>query len=111
MATTQFPMRAKRDDPIDGYMVVQQMVEFLRDQFDKQKDGSARGTNTVLSGNTTANVTLPVSVGTAYSAVVTPQNNPGGAYWVTGKSGSGFTINLAVAAGVSGVTFDWVVRA
>jgi len=107
---TQFPMHARRGDPAEGYLVVQQMVEFLRDVFDKTIAGFARGTALVIQGNTTVAVTIPATVGGTYSAQVTPLADPVGRFWISGKGSSGFTINLSTAAPVGGVAFDWMVR-
>jgi hypothetical protein len=106
--TTFFPERARRDDPF-GHMVVQRMLEFLRDIFDKSLTASLRGTATVAQSATT--VTVNHNVGTSlYSAVATPTSNPGGSWWVSGKTASQFVINLQTAAPVGGVSFDWTVK-
>src|SRR5215467_6645783 len=103
-------MHARRNDIEEGYLVVQQMVEYLRDVFDKFVAGSARGTATITQTNTSVVVNIPSTVGGTYSAQVTPLQDPGGRYWISTKSSSGFTINLSVAAPVGGVAFDWLVR-
>lgn len=106
--TTTFPLRAKRDDP-NGHMIVQQMLEFLRDAYDTYIGKAKFGSATVTNGNTT--VTVTHSLGAAnYAALVTPTVDPAGRFWLSGKSSTAFTINLQVAAGVGGVTFDWEVR-
>jgi len=107
---TQFPMQARRGDPEEGYLVVQQMVLFLRDVFDKAMAGQARGTATIVQSTTSVNVSLPSAVGAVYSVALAPLNDPVGRYWVTSKTTSGFTINLSAAAPVGGVAFDWIVR-
>jgi hypothetical protein len=103
-------MQARRGDPEEGYLVVQQMVLFLRDVFDKFAQASARGVSTIVQGTTTVNASLPAAVGATYSVALAPLNDPVGRYWVTNKTSSGFTINLSAAAPVGGVAFDWVVR-
>jgi hypothetical protein len=105
---TQFPMQAHRWDVEDGYMTVQQMVFFLRDVFDTFVGKFQKGTATVPNGATSVAVTITSAPG--YVLTATPLADPGGRWWVSGKSALGFTINLQVAAGVSGVAFDWTVK-
>lgn len=107
---TLFPLRAKRGDPENGYMVVQQMVEFLRDTFDKFTATFTRGSATVTNGNTTVVVPLTANVGAVYSVGLTPLADPGGRFWVSGKTSSQFVINLGVAAPVAGIAFDWTAK-
>lgn len=107
---TNFPLRAKRGDPENGYMVVQQMVEFLRDVFDRFTGTITRGSATVTNGNTTVAVPIPSNIGATYSVGLTPLADPGGRFWVTGKTSSQFVINLGVAAPVAGVGFDWTAK-
>jgi len=107
---TQFPMQARRGDPEEGYLVVQQMVLYLRDVFDKAMAGQARGSALIVQSATTVSVSIPAAVGAVYSIAVVPLNDPVGRYWVSGKTTSGFTINLSTAAPVGGVAFDWIVR-
>ena len=106
---TQFPFNAKRGDPENGYMVVQQMVLFLRDAFDTFTGKVLRGNNTVLQAATTVVCTLPATLA-VYSVAATPLVNPGGNWWISGKTTTQFTINLAVAAPVGGIAFDWIVK-
>jgi hypothetical protein len=103
-------MHARRGDPEEGYLVVQQMVEFLRDAFDKFASVNARGSSTIIQGNTSVGVSFASAVGAIYSVAVTPIGDPGSRFWVSGKSSGGFTINLQTAAPVGGVNFDWLVR-
>jgi hypothetical protein len=110
MPTTNFPMRPRRDDPVGGYLTVQQMVEYLRDVFDKFKDSFVRGQATVASGATTVSVAMAASPGSTYSVVVQPLVNPGGTFWVSAKTGTSFTINLAVAAPAGGCPFDYIAK-
>lgn len=106
--TTTFPQRARRDDP-NGHMVVQQNLEFLRDTYDSAQGKFKQGTSTVTNGNTTVVVTHALGVA-SYQISLTPTTDPGGRYWVSGKSATQFTINLQVAAPVAGVSFDWIVK-
>jgi hypothetical protein len=108
MPTTQFPMSAHRFDAENGYMTVQQMVYYLRDVFDKFVSTIQIGTATVPPAANSVVVTI-AAAGT-YALSVTPLSDPGGRWWVTAKSATGFTINLQVAAGGSGVAFDWIVK-
>jgi hypothetical protein len=105
---TIFPQRARRDDP-NGHMVVQNNLDFLKDVVDgiigKFKSGSA----TVSVGATSVIVTH--GMGASSSAVsVTPTQDPGGRFWVSGKSATAFQINLQVAAPVGGIAFDYIVK-
>jgi hypothetical protein len=90
-------------------MVVQAMLEYLRDKFDSFQNGVLRGTSSVVAGTTTLVVTHSLGSST-YSVAASPLVNPGGAWWLSNKTGSQFQINLAVAAPVGGVAFDWVVK-
>jgi hypothetical protein len=109
MATSiSFPERARRDDPM-GHMVVQRNLDLLRDAVDAVRTGEDQGSVVVTSTNTS--VVVLHSLGTAaFQVLVTPTNNPGGTFWVTGKTSSQFTLNLQVAAPVGGVGFDWYAK-
>jgi hypothetical protein len=108
---TNLPMHVRRDDdPRDSVVTLQQMIQFLRDSFDTFQSKFQNGTSTITSGNTTVAVSFPASLAGTFQVEVTPLANPGGAWWVSGKGAGGFTINLAVAAPVSGVAFDWVAK-
>lgn len=64
-------------------------------------DGGVSGVCGVAAGATSASCTFRVGfVDPAAKpiVVVTPQGNPGGAYWVDSASGTGFTLNLAAPA-------------
>lgn len=64
-------------------------------------DGGVSGVCNVASGSKSASCTFTVSFldPTAKPiVVVTPQGNPGGAYWVTDASTAGFTLNLTAPA-------------
>ena len=106
---TQFPMQARRGDPENGYMTVQQMVLFLRDQFDKFTALFQTGTATVPATTTSTVVTLNAPMA-SYGLSVTPLADPGGRWWVSAKSATGFTINLQTAAPVGGISFNWVAK-
>lgn len=91
-------------------MVVQQMVLFLRDAFDAfQNKFTGQGTANVPQAATSVGVTFSTTA-SLYALSVTPTNDPGGRYWVSGKSSLGFTINLQVAAPVGGINFDWLAK-
>ena len=103
-----FPQRARRDDP-NGHMVVQNNLDFLRDEIDTVVGKIKTGTATVTNGNTTVTVTHGIGVSSA-SVAVSPINNPGGNWWISGKTPTTFIINLATPAPIAGVAFDWTVR-
>lgn len=108
MAKTEFPTRARRGDP-NGHMVVQQLLEFLRDQFDKYVAKVTRGTTTVAQGATTALVVHGLGNPTN-TVVASPGVDPAGTWWVSNKTATQFQLNLAVAAPIGGVPFEWIVR-
>ncbi len=107
MAIT-FPTRARRADP-NGHMVVQQNLEFLRDELDKLlakfKQGSASISNPATS------VLVTHALGQAnYQVVVTPQNGDvGSRWWVELKTASQFTIKVQTTPGGTAI-FDWLVK-
>src|SRR2546423_109629 len=105
---TEFPTRPRRDDQ-NGHMTVWLMLQFLRDQLDKFTATVARGVSTVLAGNTTLIVNHGLGQST-YSVALAPGANPGGAFWISNKTATQFQINLAIAAPVGGVPFDWIVK-
>jgi len=90
-------------------MTVQSMLEYLRDKFDGLQNKFLTGTSTVLQGNTTLVVTHGLGSAT-YSVVATPTVNPGGSWWISNKTSSQFQLNLAVAAPLGGVPFEWSVK-
>lgn len=108
MDKTEFPTRPRRDDT-HGHMTVWQMVEFLRDQYDKFRNSVGSGTSTVTNGNTVLIVNHGLSAA-SYHVSLTPLADPGGRFWVTNKTATSFQINLQVAAPVAGVPFDWIVK-
>lgn len=105
---TNFPLRARRDDP-NGHMTVQTMLEFLRDEYDKFaakfKSGSASISNPATS------VVVTHGLGQAgYAVLVTPVNGDvGSRYWVNVKTTTQFTIAVQTTPGGT-ATFDWIVK-
>jgi len=90
-------------------MTVQSMLEYLRDKYDGFQNKFLTGNATVLQGNTTLLVTHGLGNPT-YAVVVSPTVNPGGNWWISNKTASQFQLNLAVAAPVGGVPFEWQVK-
>jgi len=90
-------------------MTVQEMLEYLRDKYDGFQNKFVGGTSTVAQGNTTLVVTHSLGTPT-YSVVAVPAVNPGGNWWVSNKTATQFQLNLAVAAPVGGVPFEWQVK-
>lgn len=90
-------------------MTVQFLVEVLRDALDAFIAKFTVGTATVTNGNTTATVTHGLNMASNYVSL-TPTADPGGRYWVSNKTATAFQINLQTAAGVGGVSFDWLVK-
>lgn len=64
------------------------------------------GTATVADGTSTIVVSHGLSA-TPTIVLTTPNGDPGGAWWVTTKTSTQFTINLAVARAGSALTVDW----
>lgn len=70
--------------------------------------GPRRGSVTVLSGATTAAVTLtPNEADTGYRVVFGANFNNGG-IWLTSRATTGFTVNVATAAPVGNGTVDYL---
>lgn len=108
MPGTNFPIRARRDDP-NGHMTVQTMLEFLRDAFDKFAGKFVSGSATLPSGQTSVVVTHALG-SPSYQAIVTPVNGDvGSRWWVDLKTATQFTIKVQTAPGGS-LTFDWQVK-
>lgn len=105
---TNFPVRARRDDP-NGHMTVQTMLEFLRDEFDRQigkfKSGSASITSPATS------VTVTHGMGTAlYQVVAVPVNGDvGSRWWISNKTATQFVINVQTTPGTTAI-FDWITK-
>jgi hypothetical protein len=104
---TAFPQTARRDDQ-QGHMVVQRMLWYLRDTFDKNAGSTAQGDATVTNGNTTVSVSHGLANVISVNVQVTPISNPSGLlWWVSGRTPTAFVINLSAAAPVAGVQFNW----
>lgn len=82
---TEFPERAKPENPA-GYLVVQRNLEFLRDQYDAKKIGTAD----ILDGAITSPKLADNSVTSAKIV-----------------DGTIVTADIAAAAGIEGQKFDW----
>lgn len=110
--TTNFPTRPTRTaDPVQQISTVWSMILwFVNTVYDAFVNKFGQGSATVTSGNTTLAVVHSLGAAT-YTVDLTPLADPGGRYWVTGKTSSQFVINLQVAAPVAGVPFDWRVKA
>jgi hypothetical protein len=69
------------------------------------------GTCTVLQAASTAQCSFISGFpqGVVPVVVVTPTGNPGGNFWVSGISGTGFSINMSSPASVGGLTFNYIV--
>jgi hypothetical protein len=66
-----------------------------------------KGSATINSGSTSVVVNLPISI-TSYSVSITPTTSVSAFWWVSNKTSTSFTINLATAP-ASNTTFDYVV--
>lgn len=106
----RFPQRWTSSTPSDKAPgILQNCIDFLADFVDKFTSKFAQGTATVANGNTTVAVLFPTSI-LSPAVEITPVADPGGRYWISARTGSGFTINLSVAAPVAGVAFDWIAK-
>jgi hypothetical protein len=105
---TEFPTRARRNDRY-GHMVVQQLLEFLRDNYDRFAGSFVQGSTTVPQGATTIVVTHGLGAA-IYVATASPTVNPGGNWWISNKTATTFQLNLAAAAPLGGVPFQWQVK-
>ncbi|MFZ8830018.1 MAG: hypothetical protein ACO2OO_01010 [Candidatus Aenigmatarchaeota archaeon] len=66
-----------------------------------------RGTATINAGSTSVVVNLPTSI-SSYSVVVTPTTSLSALWWVSNKTSTSFTINIATSLSTN-TTFDYVV--
>jgi hypothetical protein len=108
--TVRFPQRwTSSTDPAKAPGILQNALDFLADLFDKFTAATAKGTATVTNGNVAVAVAFATPI-TSPAVVVTPLSDPGGRFWTSARTSSGFTINLGVAAPVAGVVFDWIAK-
>jgi len=106
--STPFPVRARRPDP-HGHMVVQSMLEYLRDRFDAFTNRLIHGSVTVPQPTTTLVVTHGLG-SPNYAVQLTPTTSYNGNWWVSSKTSSSFQINLSNPAPSGGASFDWIVE-
>jgi hypothetical protein len=112
VVATNIKRRAKPGDPINGYLVVQQIVlDFIQVVYDKFVGSITHGNATVPAGATFVNVnhgqnTASINVGLA------PTTDPGAGvrWWVNTYTTVTFRINLSAAAPLGGTSFDWVAK-
>jgi hypothetical protein len=108
MAGTNFPVRARRDDP-NGHMTVQTMLEFLRDAFDKHVGKFASGSVSIPNGQTTAVVTHAFG-SPSYHVTASPVNGDcGSRWWIDLKTSTQFTLRLQTTPSVV-AQFDWQLK-
>jgi hypothetical protein len=90
-------------------MVVQQNLEFLKEEVDKIRGNTVRGSASISNPNTT--VVVNHGLGNAvYSVAVTPVNGDvGSRWWVNLKTATQFTIYVQTTPGGT-IIFDWIVR-
>jgi hypothetical protein len=90
-------------------MVVQQNLEFLKEEVDKIIGNTRRGSASIQNPNT--EVTVTHNLGNAvYSVAVTPVNGDvGSRWWVDLKSTTQFKIKVQTTPGGTAI-FDWIVR-
>jgi hypothetical protein len=66
-----------------------------------------RGSATINAGSTSVVVNLPISI-SSYAVSITPTTSLSALWWVSNKTATSFTINIATAS-ASNTTFDYVV--
>jgi len=90
-------------------MVVQQNLEFLRDEVDKLLAKFRQGVASISNPATT--VVITHGLGQAnYSVTATPTNGDvGSRWWIENKTTNQFTIRVQTTPGGT-ATFDWVVK-
>jgi hypothetical protein len=91
-------------------MVVQQMLEYLRDTFDKFTATVVAGTATVPAAGVV--VTVAASLPVNCAVVIAPEADPGAGmrYWIASKNTAGFNIALSAAAPGGGLKFSWIAK-
>lgn len=110
--STQFPQRpSKTSPPQQQIWTLWQNLQYLANTvFDGFATKFAGGSSSVPATTTSVVVTHSLNMPT-YAVKITPTADPGGWWWVTGKTSSQFTLNLHVAAPGGGLPFDWEVKA
>jgi len=103
-----FQRRARRDD-VNGHMVVQDNLDRLNDYVSAFIGKEAWGSNNIVVGNTSVSVTHGLNA-SQVAIVASPQIDPVGRWWISGKTPNGFTINISAALGTN-IAFDWIARA
>jgi hypothetical protein len=91
-------------------MVVQTMLEMLRDAFDAFAGTFFIGTALILNPNTS--VTVNHSYGkSTYQLAVTPTSDPGVGvrWWISSKAATNFVISCSPSPTV-GLSFDWILK-
>jgi hypothetical protein len=66
-----------------------------------------KGSATINAGSTSVVINLPISIA-SYSVVITPITPLSALWWVSNKTETSFTINIATAP-ANNTTFDYVV--
>lgn len=106
----RFPQRwTSSTSPDKAPGILQNCIDFLAGVVDTFMSAQASGLATVTNGNTTVAVLFASPI-TTPRVEITPVADPGGRYWTSARTNSGFTINLSVAAPVAGVQFDWIAK-
>lgn len=102
-----FKTRSRREDPF-GHKTVELNLDDLLNAYNTFVNKFRSGSVTVPQAATT--LTVVHSVGMTNSVAVTPMLDPGGRYWISGKTATQFVINLQVAAPLGGIPFDYLVK-
>lgn len=105
MSEILLPYKPRRGDP-DAAMTVQKNVDEIVAQLKNRDDARDSGSGVVTSTNTSVAVSFGKTLINPV-VVATPKDDPGGRFWISGVSATGFTFNLQTAAPVGGIDFDW----
>jgi hypothetical protein len=89
-------------------MVVMQMLEELRDEFDRQTGKIVSGSATITNPSTSVVVTHGLGQA-SYVAIATPKADPVNRYWISNKTDVQFQLNVNVTPAGS-LSFDWLVK-
>lgn len=110
--TTQFPARPSKQSELEQQIwTLWFNIQYLANQvFDVFANKWEQGQAIITNPATTVAVAHTLGTSTFQVSVVPSSGDPGGRWWVSGKTNAQFVINLP-AAPVGSVTFDWIAKA
>jgi len=101
-----FARKPRREDPLAA-LTVQKNLEQLAEALDAYRNKIVRGTDTVITGNTSKTVTHNLGF-TPYQVFLGPTETTGKEWWVANKTADTFDIVISSSRPAPS-TFDWVV--